>query len=76
MRIRNKEYRNRILELVNILRYVTPERVRLEYMHKYKKRINWITVKRHLECLTEEKFIEKEVISKGIKRCLCIFKSK
>ena len=75
MKTINTEYRNRILDLINKLKFATPERVRLEFMKKFKY-ISWITIKRHLELLTKEKLIEKVVLSKGKKRSICIYKSK
>ena len=70
------EYRNRIKEIVEELKFGTPERIRLEYMNRFKDSISWITIKRHLERLYNENFIDKDMISKGIKRSIIIYKGK
>ena len=76
MKTINVEYRNRIKEIVEELKFGTPERIRLEYMNRFKDNISWITIKRHLERLYNEDYINKDIISKGIKRSIIIYKSK
>ena len=72
MKTSNTIYRNRILDLVKELKFATPERVRKVYMKRYNT-ISWITIKRHLEILYKEGYIEKEILSKGKKRTMVIF---
>jgi hypothetical protein len=73
MNIINKVYKGRILKLVQRLEFGTPERLRQEYMVEYKGFISWATIKRHLEILTEEKLIKKQLISAGKKRSIIIY---
>jgi len=75
MKTINTEYRNRILDLINKMKYSTPEGIRLAYMKKFDY-ISWLTIKRHLELLTKDEIIEKVILSKGKKRSIYIYKSK
>ena len=76
MKTINVLYRNRIKEIVINLGFGTPERIRREYMKLFTETISWLTIKRHLERLYKENEIEKEMISKGKKRDIIIYKSK
>ena len=75
MRTNNTEYHNRIISILENVKYGTPERIKKEYIKIYLKPINWITIKRHLEILFKEGIIEKIIISEG-KRDIIIYKTK
>jgi len=74
---RGRKYDNdidrRITDLLTDAQIATPETIRKAYKKRYGKLLNWITVKNHLENMHREGFINKRVISKGIKRSIVIY---